>query len=111
MVDGRAVVQPPGAVDTRRLPRSSEWWDANVGMRQTAHSKINAELRSPMSMAKAEKLSGISQQKVSRWNGRLVDAPLRCAVALLVRLSRVAARMGATGPRCARWARRGRRAA
>jgi hypothetical protein len=79
MVDGRAVV-------------------ANVGVRQTAHSKVNAELRSPMSMAKAEKLSGISQQKVSRWNGRLVDAPPRCAVALLVRLSRVAARMGATGP-------------
>jgi hypothetical protein len=49
-------------------------------------------------MAKAEKLSGISQQKVSRWNGRLVDAPPRCAVALLVRLSMVAARMVATGP-------------
>jgi hypothetical protein len=63
-------------------------------VRQTAHSKVNAELRSPMSMAKAEKLSGISQQKVSRWNGRLVDAPPRCAVALLVRLSRVDAKDG-----------------
>lgn len=54
--------------------RFVEWWDVNVGVRhgpggRKGEGAKNAELRSLMSMAKAEKLSGISQQKVSRWNG------------------------------------------
>jgi hypothetical protein len=51
-----------------------DWWDVNVGVRESpGRSKSNADRRSIMSLAKAEKLSRIPQQKVSRWRGRLGD--------------------------------------
>jgi hypothetical protein len=54
-----------------------EWWDENVGVRhgsgQGEAGLKNAELRSLMSVAKAEELTGISQQKVSRWRKCLED--------------------------------------
>jgi hypothetical protein len=43
------------------------WWDENVGVRLHADSKVNADLRSPLSRAEAEAATRIAQQEVSRW--------------------------------------------
>jgi hypothetical protein len=44
----------------------TNWWDLNVGVRQKAHSKVNADLRSPISMAEAETETQIKHQQVAR---------------------------------------------
>jgi predicted secreted protein len=43
----------------------------SVGVRQKAHSKVNADLRSPTFMAEAEAETRIKQQQVSRWRTAL----------------------------------------
>ncbi|MFG3593239.1 hypothetical protein [Bradyrhizobium sp. RDI18] len=56
-----------------------DWWNANVGVRQRANSKVNADLRSPLSRDMAEEETRISQQQVSRWRNGLKrsDYPIR----------------------------------
>jgi phage N-6-adenine-methyltransferase len=50
-------------------------WHEKVGVRLNANSKVNADLRSPLSRIDAEKLTGIAQQQVSRWDRRLANPP------------------------------------
>jgi hypothetical protein len=47
------------------------WWNAKVGKRQHAHSKVSADLRTPISMAKAEADTKITNQQVSRMRSAL----------------------------------------
>jgi hypothetical protein len=44
------------------------WWNGNVGVRESpGRRKSNADLRSILSVAKAESETGITQQQVSKW--------------------------------------------
>jgi hypothetical protein len=48
------------------------WWTANVGVRESpGRSKSRADLRSILSMEKAEAETGITHQQVSRWRNGL----------------------------------------
>lgn len=52
-----------------------DWWKRDVGVRESAgnnqYKRSSADLRSTMSVSKAEKLTKISHQMVSHWNTRL----------------------------------------
>jgi hypothetical protein len=72
----RRMQEWEAGLDASRLMVSEQqkfvaWWDANVGVRQKAHSKVNADQRSPLSLAKAESETKITQQQVSRWRNGL----------------------------------------
>lgn len=52
------------------------WWDETVGVRQSpggSDRASNADRRSMLSRESAEKLTGITQQQVSRWRRRLKE--------------------------------------
>jgi phage N-6-adenine-methyltransferase len=49
------------------------WWEEGVTKRQHANSTVSADLRTPLSMADAEQITGITNQQVSRWRSRIKD--------------------------------------
>jgi hypothetical protein len=52
-----------------------DWWDRKVGVRlrtgDNQHKRLNADLRSTISKAKAQAETKITQQQVSRWRNGL----------------------------------------
>jgi phage N-6-adenine-methyltransferase len=67
-----------GAIDAKIEDQEEfvRWWDENVGVRQSpggVDRASNADLRSMLSRARAEELTGITQQQVSSWRKKLVN--------------------------------------
>jgi hypothetical protein len=56
----------------KRRVAGVDWWSENVSVRESpGRSKSNADQRSILSCEAAEQISGIPQQKVSKWRGYL----------------------------------------
>jgi phage N-6-adenine-methyltransferase len=51
------------------------WWNENVSVRQSPGNKSNADLRSTLSVDKAQQLTEIAQQTVTKWRERLKNLP------------------------------------
>lgn len=63
------------AVDQKveQIREFCDWWKEAVTVRLNANSKVSADRRTPLSMADAESMTGISNQQVSRWRKRIKD--------------------------------------
>jgi len=67
------------ASETEEQAEFVQWWRDTVSVRHAANSKDNADRRSPLSLAEAEKLTDIKQQQVSKWAKRSGGTwPHRC---------------------------------